>query len=540
MTLKELYKSITKNEWNFWRKVLAATVFFTSISRVAAVIMKPADAVLRGNVIFSFVDRYVYISYIEQARAGSFLFHDLFTSATESVPMLNIFWLGLGLFARATGLSANFVLEFWRIALIPFLLLVLYLLIAYFIADLWQRKLAYLLAAFGGGLGAWLTPLLVLLYPQERQSYNLPPDVSTPEAFVFLTNYYSAHFIFSTALLLGIFLLTLLAIDNKKISYAVPAGMMALILANFHPFSLIIAFFIFCVYFVFLLLDNRGKAKFLFQYALVLGAIAMPSIAYHLSMFKTPWWQEQTWRSTTYTQGFVSVMTGYGALTIFATYALYLSYRKKIEIKNEKFLLVWMLGQITMFFFPVSVQRRFFEGYAICFSILASYGLAHYLRKKPHIAGSKIYAGFAFTIVFCGSFFLVIVLDMMNVVQRGNVTYVKKDAIAAMQELSKIAVRDDLTLADVYNASMIPGVSLRRVFVGHGTETINFDYKYGALQRFMKSTDAIERQEILRNNDIKFVFYDAGWSKDWAWNPEGEKYLERVYEKGNYAIYKVK
>lgn len=538
-----LIKSITKSEWKFWAKVLVALLILTSLSRIFIVILAPQGYVPRGNTIVSFIDRYVYISYIEQAREGNFLFQDLFTSKEESVPMLNLFWLAAGLFARATGFSANIILELLRILFLPLLLLGVYLLIAYFIENIWQRKLAYLLASLSGGLGAYFLPVIYLMEkirPLGKMQRDYPIDLDSSEATIFGTGYYSAHFIFSTVLFIFIMLFTLLAIDKKKILYALPAGILSFVLINFHPFTFLILFFIFLSYFIFLLWQNKEEARFIFKYGLLAGLVALPSVIYHFYMFGAPWWQNQTWNSTTYRPIFIAILAGYGAILFFALRSLWFAAKGKAEIKKEKFLLVWFLSQIALIFMPVSVQGRFFEGYWLLLVILASYSLTIFLQKRAWITKDKIYAAVSFVAIFGMSFLLLLVLDLKNVFLRGNLVYIKKDAVSAMKELRNIAGKDDLILADIYNASMLPGISLRRVFVGHGVETIDYDRKYKILQEFMAASGAEKRKEILRSNKINYLFYDEGWKKDWAWNPDDEKFLQEIYDEGGYKIYKVK
>jgi len=538
----DLIKSITKQEWKFWAKVLVAVLILTSLSRIFIILWTPHDYVPRGNSIMSFVDRYVYISYIEQAREGNFLFQDLFTSKEESVPMLNIFWLGAGLFARFTGFSGNFVLEFLRIALIPLLLFVAYLLLAFFIKNIFQRKLGFLLAALGGGLGFVLMPVLYLVevfYPKGAILRDLPVDLDAAEAFLFTTSYYSAHFIFSTTLFILILLLTLLATEKKKVIYAVPAGIMGLVLANFHPFTIVSLTFVFGIYFLYLLWQDRKAAFFLFKYFLIYFALLLPSIIYHLYMFQSPWWQNQTWNSTTFRPYFLAIVFGYGLILFFAIYALILSFKRKLKIKNEKFLLCWVLGQIVLVFLPISVQGRFFEGYSLALIILASYPLAGYLEKRSWMTKGKVYAAAIFLVFFGLSYIFLIFLDLRNTYWRGNLVYIQRDAIEAMEELKNLVGKDDLILSDIYNATIIPGISVRRVFVGHGVETIDYERKYKILKRFMASTDVFERKTILESNRIDYLFYDAGWKDYWTWNPDESDFLQKVYEKGNYKIYKV-
>ncbi|MBU4421775.1 hypothetical protein KKB41_02320 [Patescibacteria group bacterium] len=537
--MKDLIKSITKKEWKFWIWVVAGLILATSLSRLAVPIFMPEDGAWRGNVIYSFIDRYVYVSYIEQAREGNILFQDLYTAKEESSPMLNVFWLGMGLVAKATRLSANAALEIFRILLIPALFFVSYLLISFFIKDIWQRKLAFLFSAFAGGLGALFFPIIALFYSEKAAAYQLPIDFDTPEAFLFPTSYYSPHFIFSTTLLLLIILLSLLAIEKKNLHYAFPAGIAGLILSNFHPFSFIVVSYLFICYFLFLLWKNRAEAWFLFKYGCLLFIFVLPSIIYHAFMFFTPWWQNQTWGSTTYIPNIFSILSGYGLLVPFAIWSLWLAYKNKIEIKKIYFLLIWFLGQIVLIFLPVSVQRRFLEGYSFVLIILASYAIVLFLEKRKWIIKGKIFAITIFILCFGLSYILVLTLDLKNIVSQGNVVYFKKAEVEAIKELKNIVPKDELIISDIYNSAIIPGIALRRVFVGHGTETIDFERKYLILERFMASSNDMEKSLILDNNGIKYLFYDNIWEKDWAWDPDEMDFLEKVYEQGDYKIYKV-
>ncbi|MBU1179530.1 hypothetical protein KJ885_01155 [Patescibacteria group bacterium] len=538
----DLIKSITKKEWKFWIKVLIAVLILTSVARIFILIWMPEGYVPRGNNIHSMTDRYVYVSYVEQAREGAYLFEDLYTAKEESVPMLNIFWLGAGLFARFTGLSGNAALDILRILLIPFLLLAVYLLLVYFIKDIWQRKLSFLIASLGGGLGLVFLPILWLLedfFPPQGTIRNLPIDIDAPGAFIFMTSYYSVHFIFSTFLFASIILLSLLAIQKKKLSYVIPAGLMSAILLNFHPWTFISIFFVFFIYLIFLLWKNREAAFFLLRYALILGLFILPSALYHLYMFYTPWWQNQTWNSTTSTPFIISILGGYGLILIFALYSLWQNYKQRLKIKDEAFLLIWLIGHFSLLFLPVSVQGRFLEGYWLVLVILGSYTLSGWLKKRQWIIKDKLYSVLLFIVCFGLSYVLVIFLDLRNVYFQGNLVYIKKDSVVAMKELKKIAGKDDLVLADIYNSSLIPGIALRRVFAGHAVETINFKEKYEILKRFMISTDPEEREAILQNNKIKYFFYDNSYKEYWAWKPDEEKYLKKVYELNDFRIYKV-
>ena len=78
--------------------------------------------------------------------------------------------------------------------------------------------------------------------------------------------------------------------------------------------------------------------------------------------------------------------------------------------------------------------------------------------------------------------------------------YIGKDHLMALRAVRDYAGADDLVLADMYSSNMIPGIALRRVFIGHGIETINFIYKNDILTQFGTSKDQEERISILKNN----------------------------------------
>jgi len=540
--VKDLIKSITKSEWKFWAKVVIAVLILTSLSRIFLVIWTPDGFTPRGNIIYSFVDRHVYLSYIEQARDGKYLFEDLYTSKAESRPMLNLFWLALGLVARFTGLSANLTIEIFRIILAPLLLFILYLFLAFLIKNALQRKAAFLIAVLGGGMGLVFLPILyfIIVVFNLKGGRFLPIDIDNSEAFVFTTIYYSPHFIFSTFLFLSVILLSFLAVEKKKISYSIPAGLMSAVLLNFHPFTFFILFFILLAYFIFSLWKDGKTAAFLLKYFFIAGLLSLPSALYHLYMFNAPWWQNQIWRSTTVTPFWLSILAGYGILSIFAVYSLWLSFKKKIEIKNEKLLLCWLLSGAVLIFLPISVQGRFLEGYQIVLIILASYSLSLYLQKHRRLISGKIFTGILFIIFFCLSFVFVIYLDIHNIFLKGNLVYIKKETAIALKELKSRVSADELILADIYNANMIPGIAARRVFVGHGVETIDYKRKYDTLIEYMVSPSGDARQEILKQNSIDYVLYDSQWKDEWKWDPGEDDGLKKIYEKGGYKLYKVK
>lgn len=535
--MMELIKSITKQEWKFWAKVLVGLLILTSVSRIFAIIFTPPGYVWSGRTYFYPMDRFVYVSYIEQMKNGAAILQDLYSAKGETMPMINLFWMGAGYLARLTNFSSMVALETSRIILIPGLLLVLYLFICYFFKDFLARKIAFLLATFGGGLGVWFYPISNQFMRGKEIIDRLPIDFSVAEPFIFSSAFYSVHFILSSTLLLLILLLTLLALDKKKLSYAAVAGAAGLLLVNFHPFSFFVPVYILFVYFIYLLWKDRGRAFFLFKYSIVFFLVSSPGIIYLLYMLRTPWWQSQAWDSGTEIPNFSLIIIGYGLLLFCSLAAIYKILKNELKIANAPFLIVWFFSQISLVFLPVSIQRRFLEGYAVALSILAASFILFLIKKRPWLTKGKIFPAASFIILFCLSFAVVIYLDFYNFYYKMKGMYLDKKNLAALREIKKYAGPDDMILADIYNSNLIPGLILRRVFIGHGVESINSAVKLNLLTRFGRSTSKDERKTILRNNKINYLFYDPSWN--WAFNPDGDDFLKKIFDMDGYKLYKV-
>lgn len=536
--MMDLLKSITRQEWKFWAKVLVGLIVITSVSRIFAVIATPEGQVWTGRTYFPPGDHFVYISYIEQIKNGANILQDLYSAKGETAPMINLFWMSLGYLARFTGLSSLAIMHLSRVLLMPAMLLALYLLIAYFFKNILERKIAFLLSVFGGGVGVWVYPLTDIFTKGREIVDYIPIDFNVSEAFVFLSSYYSAHFVASLALFFFIILASLMALEKKKLKYAVYAGCAGFLLLNFHPFSFVVFGYIFAAYFLYLLWKDRSAGLFLFKYFLIFGIIAMPAAIYHLYMMSTPWWQNQIWNSNTEAPNIVYVVFGYGLLLFFSILSVYKVIKKEIKVSHAPFLIIWFLGQLALIFLPISVQRRFLEGYDVLLAILATPFIMRVIQKRPWLIKGRAFPALVFIVLFSLSFVLVVYFDFSNYTKRVPLIYISRDNLEAMEALREYTAPDDLILADLYSGNTIPGIAMRHVFAGHGAETINFKYKLDALTRFGKSTDYDERLAILKNNKIDYLFYDPNWN--WAWNPEDEPSLEKIYEKGQYRIYKVR
>jgi hypothetical protein len=140
---------------------------------------------------------------MRQGLEGNWLFHLAYTPEPHEGAYLFTFHLFLGKLARLIQAPLPLIYHLARLVFGLGLLLTLYCFISYFVSDLAQRRLAFLLAATGSGLG-WLVISL-----QLTRWVGLPLDIYVPEAFIFLVLFHLPHVALAETMLFWAILWTL-------------------------------------------------------------------------------------------------------------------------------------------------------------------------------------------------------------------------------------------------------------------------------------------------------------------------------------------
>lgn len=179
------------------RPVVLAFLLVASVQvslAVRAHLGAPRGTVFVGT-FFYVDDFYNYLSYVEQAGRGAFLFRNKLAPPDLPPALLNLEWLGVGWLSALLGGAPLLAYRLAGLASLAGLVV---------LADRWllrsglppERRLAALLLVFtGGGLGGLLFALGLL--PGERAL-----DVRTG-AFPFVAALANPHFVLGTALLLA-------------------------------------------------------------------------------------------------------------------------------------------------------------------------------------------------------------------------------------------------------------------------------------------------------------------------------------------------
>lgn len=548
--LQETLKSISKKELLFIGGMILLVIVLTAAPYLYGYFKAPADKVFIGGNFLSTSDIFVYYSYIEQAKAGNFIFQDLFTSENQNRVIFNIFWLAVGLAAKVFSLSSFFILQIFRIIFIPILIFTLYFFISFITKDKKQRFWGLLLLLFSSGLGDWLYIYFNGL-DYGGGAVNYPIDLWITEANIFLTmSYFAAHFMASLALMIWIFLLMYLALNHNKIKYSLSAGLLALILFNFHPFYIVSIFIILFSYLLVLFFFFNKKLWPLLKHLIVLGLIASPSILYHFYIISfDPITALRASQNLTLTPGLFAVLAGFGLIIFFAVLGIILFWRKYKELDIDQrskyiFLITWLGVNFILIYFPISFQRRLLEGLEVPMVLLAVFGLVFLfqflnLGEVPglrNICKNKVLLLFLFVICFCSTNLSNYSNSYAYSIEE-DLYYTDKAKLEALNWLKANGDRDKVVFTDTSNGIYIPAYAGFKTYFGHWAETVFVEDKYERIKWFYKDNKNDEKKlKFLHDNNIGYIFWD---SQGDHFSPETKDYLEKIFENSEVEIYKV-
>lgn len=554
MTLIKLIKSITKKEWQFVIFLCLLVIILTTLPLIYGWWGAKSDEEFTGVHFTVLTDWFVYYSHMEQVRQGHYLFKDLFTSEPHW-PTLNIFWLSVGLFAKIFSLSNILAFNIARILLIPFFYFIAYLFLALNFYEIKNRKLGLLLLSFSSGCGTLLIDRLVR-FPNNftNGQLNWPMDLWVPEMNTYLTLYYSPHFIASLILIIFIFLLTSLFAENKKIIYALPAGLSSLVLFAFHPFHVLTIFVVIACYFATLIfLARKIIWSYVIYYSLII-TLSLPAIFYYFYFLQNDEVLRQKYaQNLCLTTPFWLTIFSWGLLLVGGVYTLSIFLRKNNQIlKNNLsliFVAVWAIVQFCLLFAPVLFQRRLTEGLHYPLVVLTVIALVEIWQrisqqnnKFKKIIFSQRYLVLMFIIfLLTASNLFAVAADLYMYYSRKEFVYVNKENISAMEYLKNINDGQVVLNTAEKIVNIIPAYSGQTIYVGHGVETLSFFGKQNEVEWFFQDNrDQNIELEFLNKRNIGYIYYSDLEKELGRYNPEIKPYLELIYSNSKVKIFKLK
>jgi hypothetical protein len=388
-----------------------------------------------------------------------------------------------------------------------------------------------------------------------------------PESITFLTIYLNPLFATSMALLLAAMLLGERALRRGGLASAAGAGLAALLLANIHTYDVVPLVAVLTTWLVITAgLDNRWDWRRARAYGLILG-LALPAVLWQAHLIRSDPLYAAKANTLTPTPGLLTMLLTCGLLTPLALWGAVLGGRRRHG--PSRFLATWAAVHFLCLFLPLSLfpfQRKMAEGLHLPLAILAAAGLYDLCRRLATVVayGATLpeirrhgrirqvledlaarRAAWLRPLLAAGLLLLmpsnlVFVADSLDNVASNNQEKTQRALMPpfCLPEVDMEAIAwldhnlppDAVILCLPLVGNYLPGLTGRRVYVGHWAETIDFGRKLGEYQHFMRGGgSAQEKAQWLRDNGITYVYY--GWYEhNWTENQRPLlPGLERVY-----------
>jgi hypothetical protein len=136
-----------------WLAVVSAVLLLLTLAPLAVAAARTPGGHVFSGFVYEARDGNSYVAKTMEGVQGHWLYHDPYTSEQQPETLINVPYLLLGQLDRLLHLPVPLLLQLVRLGLAAALLVAIYLLCAECFPDIGRRRLAFLLAVLGGGLG---------------------------------------------------------------------------------------------------------------------------------------------------------------------------------------------------------------------------------------------------------------------------------------------------------------------------------------------------------------------------------------------------
>lgn len=489
-----------------------------------------------GRRVINLADTYTYIAFIEQAKQGRWMLANQFTTEPQEPFLVRPLFVILGRIADVFAISSRDAFIFGIIALSFAFCFVLYKFLGKLFTNDWNRVFAFAVVLTSTGFGFFLNRL----FPQSI-------DLWIPEANTFLSLGEAPHFIFSQILMLVSFLFFIKGIEEKYVkNFLISAGALFLLVFE-HPFNIFVTFTVLGI--ITIVFERRRMvSQKMVSWIILVFLIQIGGVLYHLQGTVTnqvlgQWYQANSLPSPSP----LNFLIGYGLLIPFAILGVekFLSRQTMYRL----LIVIWVLVTFVLLYSPLSFQRRVSEGLHIPLSILASVGIltmGNFIGKfVVEQARKKVIVGFSvimLVVMSVGSLWasfqdiLVIRSDTIN----QYVYHIRNGEKQAMDILSKNTTLDDVIFANATYGNLIPGITGRKTYVGHGVQTHDLAGKINEANSFLLESNDKKGYAFLKKHGITFIFLGPNDPMlTYGFRPAQKPYLELSYNNNGILIYHV-
>jgi hypothetical protein len=461
---------ISSNEWRWVIFVSSALVLIAFLPFLWVLFSGSASDLQFMGGLHAFAEVASKLSKVTQGAQGQWLVQYLHTPEPHGGVLIDILYVLLGQIARVTQLEPIIIFHVARVGAALFMYMALY----YLGASIWMRvrtrRVFFLLAVVGAGLGWLFAPLtgraaypdinLSVMYPFQTTLVN----VEWPLAIGFLSILLSA-------------LIVVLRPGNYDLPDVTNSGLLvfvfSLLLSLIYPMALLPLSVAFIILLITRAIRGRGVSSRESSWLLWFLVPALPIVAYDIAAFSFNSVAFQLWQqsSTLPAPPLLDLIVGFGLVLIIALPGLWRAVRK-FEPDGNQFMLVWLIVVlIAAYALPIG---RF--GFAIGLMIPLAYFGARALEDFwfPFVGRPwrlRIFVMLLPLLAVSHAYVLMIPLTQLN--YPDNPLFLPRDYAFAFQWLNLQSRQHEVVLAAPEPSIWLPAWSGKRVVFGTARHTLN-------------------------------------------------------------------
>ncbi|UCG81594.1 MAG: hypothetical protein JSV60_04775, partial [Desulfobacterales bacterium] len=357
-------------EWRFIAICVLVMMVMTSLPYLFGYLTSPADKVFMG-IVTGTPDIAQYFAWMKGFTTANLIDNHL-TPEPSAAVFFNLLWWTLGKLTAILPLSPIVVIQLYRLSSIVIFSVILYWFIGLCMSDRQQRRGAFLVAYFGGGLG-WIW--VVAKYTFANGKLLFPRDLYVVEANTFMSAMSISHFTISAALMILIYGLFVLGCGRRQWRYPLLASLVALILGWEHAYDLLLVYTVIGI-FAFILFLRDSFSWHLLLYPLVIVLVSCWAALYSVYITRVfPVWkavlaQFENAGAWTPDPFHLLILLGLPFIVSLFTFDGLVPLRERSS--RNLFVRVWFGVNLFIVYVPLNFQIHYLNGWQVPIAILAT------------------------------------------------------------------------------------------------------------------------------------------------------------------------
>jgi hypothetical protein len=472
------------------------------------------------GIVLNVPDTAQYFSWAREF-GHAVLIENKLTPESGAAVYFNLFWWCIGRLSVASGIGIAETTQLVRPLVGTAYALAIYWVLGLVTHNRLERWTAFLVAAFGGGLG-WL----LVVGKQFTGVLGSPLDVYVTEANTFLTVMAFPHQAAAGALLILTLGLAACALERGSATTAALAGITGLLLGVQHGYDLLIVYAVVGCLGLALAVRGSGWWRTIGLGSLVCGP-SLPAALYLAYLAReSPIWRgvlAQYGNAGVYTPSppHLVVLVGIPLLVVLTSIPFAIAQRRRIWLgllradAPQLLMWTWLVVGGVLLYVPTDFQIKMLA----CWQVPVAFAAARLIvgRYIPLVEASRLLGTRNFAAIAATAFVLLVLpvnayLFAWRFVDLGRVDhpyFLTRDEVGGLQWLAAHSQPTDVVLSTLTIGQYVPSIAGNSAFLAHWAQTLDFYGKQRLVaQLFDPLSSEQDRNVPLDEFSVRYVFVD--------------------------------